>query len=321
MTDGKQDNSLITVSDILGASKPATRLIEAIERGVGNLLQPWQSRRIAEAEISNFENWNLALERSGLAPKRAELTLQDRAAVRIVAEDIRHQQNREAVAIQATAEFKQEDETVIESNPSAVDAEWIDRFWRLAQDVSNADMQAVWGRILARKTTGRGTYSARCLETISLLSREEVSLLERLATLLWSATVRGKQAFFIVHHVQQLNSKAETQEMQARLRSIVGDLHKEIFGPAGIALDSGSGWAQSAEIDTTDGLALFSIANKSFRLTFPNADTKTAYFGSSLGISPLGGEIFSLISVTPNENYIAALADSFRADEIELKPE
>ena len=61
MSDNSPENALIKVSDIFGVSKPAIRLIEAIEGGVGGFLQPWQIKRIAKAEIYSFEQWQTAL--------------------------------------------------------------------------------------------------------------------------------------------------------------------------------------------------------------------------------------------------------------------
>lgn len=83
-----QETALVKVSDLFGVSRPAVRLIEAVERGVGNLLQPWHMERIAKAELSNFERWQSALTKSGLSAQSADLTLQDRAAVRLVAQEI-----------------------------------------------------------------------------------------------------------------------------------------------------------------------------------------------------------------------------------------
>jgi hypothetical protein len=40
---------LVQIKDLLGFSEPAKRLIDAIERGVGQLLEPWQSARMTRA--------------------------------------------------------------------------------------------------------------------------------------------------------------------------------------------------------------------------------------------------------------------------------
>lgn len=314
-----QENALIKVSDLFGVSKPAIRLIEAIERGVGNLLQPWHTQRIASAEISNFERWQSALEKSGLSARSADLTLQDRAAVRLLAQEIQRQGNRESIALESAKEFKETIEGIGGDTPDPLDVEWVDRFWRLAQDITDADMQAVWGRILARQTTGRGKYSARCLETISLLSREEISHLERIAKFLWSATREGQPSYFILCRAKPDSNEQLPAELSASINDIVGELHREIFGPAGIFLDSGSGWAQSIIVDVIRREANFRITSIPFTLTFPNDIDEARYIGSGLGVSPLGAEVFSLINATPDPVYIAAITAAFKFFNVELK--
>lgn len=321
MADGGRENALVKVSDIFGASRPAVRLIEAVERGVGNFLQPWQMRRVAKTEIANFEGWQLALKKYGLLTTSAELNLQDRAAVRLIAQETQRQNNREAVAFEAAKEFKEaiEGDSEIGDMPTELDIEWIDRFWRLAQDVTNSDIQALWGRILARQTTGRSAYSARGLETICLLSREEISYLERLASFLWSVTFQGKPNYFILHGVNDLQGKRIPAEISLKLRGVIGELHKEILGPAGILLDSGSGWAHDASVDTNDGVANVTIAKKQYRLAFANKVTGPTTLGACVRVGPLGSEIFSLINPLPNVDYIAALDETFKFVNIDLK--
>jgi hypothetical protein len=236
-----------------------------------------------------------------------------------VAEDIRQQQNREAVAIEAVAEVREAIDSSPELTAPPIEAEWVDRFWRLAQDITDADIQAVWGKILALKTTGRGTYSARCLETISLLSHEEITHLERLATLLWTTTLRETQIYYVLYNVHALPAGALPTDLTSKLYAAVGNLHREIFGPAGIALDSGSGWAQDSYLEAKNGIANVMIANAKYNLVFPDAPEGRKNVGASLGISPLGAEIFSLIKADPDPTYIAALTDAFKFYNIEMR--
>jgi hypothetical protein len=305
----------INISDVFGLSKAAEHFVRALERGVGNALEPGHRRRFASAEITNFESWMGALDRTGLAPKAAELSLSERALVRLVAESTRQQENREGVAFAAAGEFKREAGGPQLSVP--MDDEWVDRFWRLAQDVTNADMQAVWGRILARQSSGRSRFSPRSLEAISLLTRDEIRLLERLATLLWHGRGQGKPCHFILLGVHLRGKKQLDQNLRRRIVEIVGDLHREIVGPAGIALDSGSGWAQESELDFVKETSQITIGTKKFTLRIPGADGPT-HLGGALGISPLGGEIFSLISTTPDVDYVDVMSEAFRSQGADL---
>ena len=317
-----QETALVKVSDLFGVSRPAVRLIEAVERGVGNLLQPWHMERIAKAELSNFERWQSALTKSGLSAQSADLTLQDRAAVRLVAQEIQRQGNRESIALEAAKEFKETIEGINGEGdmPDPLDVEWVDRFWRLAQDVTDADMQTVWGKILARQATAKGRFSPRCLETISLLTHDEITLLERLAKYLWTARADGNATYFILHSPKLEGGKQVPTELSRRIVSELGNLHRETLGPAGIALDSGSGWAQAASVDMTDGKAYITIEISRFELRIPNNKDGLTYIGSCLGISPIGGQIFSLINGSPDATYVALIAEAFRVNDAVLTP-
>ena len=320
MAEIEQENTLIKVSDLFGASRPAVRLIEAIERGVGNILKPLQMRRIAKAEIYNFNLWQMALEQSGLRTKSADLTLQDRAAVRLIAQEIQRQDNREAIALEAAREFKEriESKNIARDSVSSLELEWVDRFWRLAQDVTTAEMQAIWGKILARQTTSTGRFSPRCLETISLLTQDEIALLERLAQFMWSTSANKVPTDFILFHPRLNSGKQLPSELSKGIMNVIGNVHREVLGPAGIALNSGSGWAQSAEIDLIENVGSATIGNRRFTIRVPKADKSPVTIGSCLGISPVGGEIFSLINTPPDPTYIDLVVEAFKIQEITL---
>ncbi|MFT6671130.1 MAG: hypothetical protein ACJAVZ_002602 [Afipia broomeae] len=133
------DKSLVKITDLFGVAKPLEQLVSAIERGVGNFMRPIQKRRDTKADISSFNNWNEAISRTGLSVNAAELTLSDRAIVRLTADNIRKQHNRELVAIEAVNEHLHTlgDSSNEPQNTSTIEAEWLDRFWRLAEDVSD----------------------------------------------------------------------------------------------------------------------------------------------------------------------------------------
>ena len=203
MSDDPENKSLVQITDLFGLSRSADRLVAAIERGVGKLLGPLQKTRETKADISAFKNWNVALKKAGMRPTAADLTIEDRAVVRLFAEEVRHQENREAIALQAANEYRHtlSDMPEIPTAAPVGGNGWLDRFWRLAQDVTDADMQAVWGRVLARQTSGVSKHSARCLEALSMLSREEAQFLEHLATVTSTTIVNGRPDHYVVTRV------------------------------------------------------------------------------------------------------------------------
>jgi hypothetical protein len=306
------DKTLIRISDLFGAAKPLEQLVSAIERGIGSFMRPIQKRRETRADVSAFQDWNEAMARTGLAPKSAELALGDRATIRVTAEAVRQQQNREFIAVNAVNEYihSLEDQSDPVLSRSEIEREWLDRFWRLAQDVTDTDMQAVWGRILARQAQNPTKYSARCLEALSLLSKEEARRLEKLSKFVLCAKRNDTPYHFFLSSPYRLNSDLQAEEQGKRIREIIGQTYRTIFGPAGFYTDSGSSWALDIHIDVSEGNAFLWIANTQYVIRYPTPTTCVDYIGSGLGISPLGAEIFSLVETTPDPDYVEALSSA-----------
>lgn len=72
-------------------------------------------------------------------------------------------------------------------------------------------------------------------------------------------------------------------------------------------------------MEAKNGIANVMIANAKYNLVFPDAPEGRKNVGASLGISPLGVEIFSLIKADPDPTYIAALTDAFKFYNIEMR--
>jgi hypothetical protein len=309
MADNDQNNSLIRVSDIFGTSKPAVRLIDAIERGVGNLLRPWNLRRTSDVELSNFERWQSALEKSGLSVNHAELTLHDRATIRLTAQEVRRQENREKIAFDTVIEFKEEIENTahVTDNAESPDDEWLDRFWRLAQDVTNADMQRVWARVLARHASGTTTYSPRCLDALSLLSLQEARLLEKAASI--ACSFDDHQNGGIILDINHANDIHRLVDPENQIHNAVGEIQRELLGSIGILIQSG--FAHPFYLTFEGGIGHFRIAGKRYSLRSSLEHSFASDIGSGVGLTPLGSELISLISTDPDAKYVAALKNVF----------
>ena len=183
----------VKITDLLGTSKVADRLVSAIVSGVGRFFEPTHRRREARADIDNFNAWNEALRINGFQPDKADLAIEDRAKVRMSAEMIRNQINREAVANYAIDQLRFEpqdgskpvlvpdDAQNVEDGSEALSQDWIDYFWNLAQNATEEELQKMWGAVLARTAAGTANVDARVLHSLSLLSGEEAQQIADLA--------------------------------------------------------------------------------------------------------------------------------------------
>ena len=103
--------------------------------------------------------------------------LEERTKQRVDYQQEKKQLNIENVAAIAAEELK--DEPPITDEP--VDEDWTTRFFNIVEEISNEDMQALWGRILAGEVKQPKSYSLRTLELIRNLSKKEADTFMKVA--------------------------------------------------------------------------------------------------------------------------------------------
>ncbi|WP_440410591.1 DUF2806 domain-containing protein [Neorhizobium petrolearium] len=304
------------ISDLAGFGKIATALIGPITQGIGKLLQPGQYRREQQAQIDKFGAWDIALKARGYDVKTVDLTLAERAEVKMHAEAIVAQQNRESVAAAAIEHVETGRIADIGELPPP-DDDWLDRFWRIAERIGNDDMQKFFGMILARRATGQAIVSARALEFLALLSGEEARALERIASFSLSI-VDSQQSNTGVLNIMSVNgrygsAKTPTETSKA-LTMWVQPLHRDLFGSLGIFVESG--WAHGFYFHRSGpGHFRFSVANRTFELDASTEhlnDEGSFSLGSGVGLSPLGQEIINIIRPPADERYVDLLLAGLR---------
>lgn len=321
--DSSLPTALVQIKDVLGLSAPLKRLVEAIVHGVGRWAYPIELRRNTTAEIETFRQWNKAITESGLSIGNVDLTLQERAALRVTAQEIRRQEHREAIAAQAVA--------AVRANPGEfngsddpLDPDWLDRFWRLAEDVSDANFQSIWARILARHAAGGTCYSARCLMILSALSRTEAEVLERLAPVAVRVVLEGTDTLpCVVHrigdHIFGAGGKPSDQKTLRIQHQVLDEevlpFRQELLGPIGIYVENG--WAHEPYMSVINGAAELTIAGRRFKIDgFAQPPQQSALamksairFGGGIQFSLAGAEILSLIRTELNPKFVTAVGE------------
>ncbi len=166
--------------------EPAIKLVDTVARGCGILYEPTRKRRLATAsafEISTVatairENYDLPISyNNGVVQIDSTETkeIAERAIKRMLLQEMRKQQNIEAIVDKAYEELK--DDTVVSNEP--VDDDWLVRFFNSVEDVSNEVVQNIWSRVLAGEIKRPSTFSLRTLETLKNLSQYEAELFQR----------------------------------------------------------------------------------------------------------------------------------------------
>ena len=177
-------------------SPPLRKLLKVIASGVGAVAGSWLTRRDAGAEADAMRllaqgetDARAILEGTKQLDITGKLTDISNAAntalqgatnidsevqARVTFQERKRQANLRAISEIAHKHLSDK------VSDEEVDEDWIARFFSAAQDVTNEEMQLIWGKLLAGEVAEPGSYSLRALEIVRNLTREEASTIENI---------------------------------------------------------------------------------------------------------------------------------------------
>lgn len=103
---------------------------------------------------------------------------EEKVAQYVLARNKQKVENVEEIVSKAKQQFT-EDEQVSEE---PVEKDWMARFLNIAEEISDKDMQDIWGRILAGEIKKPKSFSLRTLEVMRNMSKDEALLLMKVST-------------------------------------------------------------------------------------------------------------------------------------------
>lgn len=157
--------------------KPLEKLIEVISNGIGTLYRPRAIRNEADAKAYEIKVLEKAKHEAIAEGKLIEAENLDRINERLVAKEIKRQNNIDDVVEVAINDISQT-ESVTET---PIDQDWSTRFFDIVQDISDNEMKILWGKILAGEVKKPKSYSMRTLELLRNLSKEEADTFVKVA--------------------------------------------------------------------------------------------------------------------------------------------
>ena len=166
-------------------SEPITKFIDVVSRGIGCIFEPTKIKKLADAkayEISTIadavrknDDLPIFIDRDGVQIDSTDFkALAERTSSRLMLQEMRKQQNIEAIVNKAYEELQKE--TEVSGEP--VDDDWIVRFFNSVEGVSNEEMRTLWGKILADEIKKPKSFSARTLDNIKNMSTKEAQLFQ-----------------------------------------------------------------------------------------------------------------------------------------------
>lgn len=305
------------IKDILGLSKPLTKLIEVIAQGTGAISQPYLIKKNADAKAYEISVVSRAIAENQntlqkIDYKEAKVSLRsldketiqeitplpDRTENRIEYQEQKRQQNIERVT-QIAAEQLETEETVSDEK---VDEDWTTRFFNYAQDVSNEEMQSLWGRILAGEVKNPKSYSLRALDLIRNLSKNEAEIFTKVS----NYAIKANNDYFLYkgNNSELLKSLGISFDDIALLEEL-GLLHTGEFTSYKYAKT-----IQDSRTPLLFGNTIVVIERKA----------NTAEFDINIRLfTTIGKELLKLIDINPNFDYIKRFSKDIKTENTNLK--
>lgn len=201
----------VEVKVTLPGEESVLRILELTEKLFKGTFGPWQSKRMAAAELQSRLNEIRALAQvefdvDAIKAGRAHLTAAGlllpgppdhvlaappatvellaamppavQVMVGLLTDEARKQSNVAAAIEQAAAVLTEEPQTLPDAR---VADDWLFRWRDAAGGVGDKDLQKLWGRILAGEVKAPGQFSLRTLEFVRNLNQREAELITRLA--------------------------------------------------------------------------------------------------------------------------------------------
>lgn len=166
--------------DCLGIGKA----VKALSEFTGTLIEPKlivarakaqkEARELLSDKTADTANLPIKLNAENLCiEERAEVTQKHRSVVK--------QKNMETITGYACQELLGDSD--VSSNP--LDETWATRFFDMASDISDDEMQRIWGKILAGEVKRPKTYSLRTLEALRNMTADDARLFHTVSRLLF----------------------------------------------------------------------------------------------------------------------------------------
>lgn len=278
--------------------KPIEKLIDVISKGIGTIYRPIAIRKEADAKAYKIEQIERTKSKVLSEGREIEADTFERIQDRLFSKESNRQHNIDTVASIAVELLK--DVQTISEEP--VNEDWSTRYFNIVEDISDNEMQSLWGRILAGEVRQPKSYSLRTLELLKNLSKVEAEVFTKFANL---KIVSGD------------NNVIYYQDNGAFLQSEFGITYKDklLLVELGLIASDNSEFS----LPETNQLAQSSnllIGNKGIFLNrginTPKQSIKVLVFTKT------GSELSKLIEPISNENYIKKICSSFKHPNVNI---
>lgn len=299
-----------------------------IEKGVGSLLKPWQTRRIGRAQNDVRREELLMLAQTEVdaekvragkmwigpdgkpipigqdapaLPPGATVSPNDLPSIDVFVqgnarrESIRREINISKAILYAEDELS-EDADMPPKN--SVSDDWFYRWRDCAGDVSSEALQEIWGRVLAGEVKSPGRTSLRALDFLRNLSQDEATLIEKLFV-------------FVVDDCIYAGDDALLQGADIKLSDLLAA--QELGLISGIGIGVVKKWPSKSP-----DKFLLVLRSHGMALVATHSDASRQIKLKVYQLSSLGKQMLQLVKVQPNNHYLQGLGLEIKSQGFEV---
>ena len=299
------ESPIVKVDVGLGAlAEPANRLIDALADAVGGMFAPWQVRRMGQAHADANVVQARADAESELIRARTEVSIQERAASRSLAEAITHQANFENILAKAIQQLDPH-----HASPERMDIDWITNFFDKTRIVSDEEIQNLWAKILAEEANRPGSFSRKTINLMSNLDRRHAETFRTLCDFIWK--INDRPTIIDVDITDHFyNDRGINHESMSDLFEL-GLVSRYILG-----FDSSANMIRGREpvLSIENKAAIAEYANHRVELTFPDGDRNYLWVGN-WKLTQSGTELFRLCEIEPVDGFFECIVQLWEEQE------
>lgn len=305
------------INDLVGLSEPLKKLISVIAKGLGAISKPYLIKKTADAKayeikiiakaISETQSNLKAIDYSDEKIKlhsldttliKAELELNERTTHRLEYQEQKRQQNIEEITQKAANQINSESE--VSNEP--VDEDWITRFFNLARDVSDDELQNLWAQILSGEVKKPKSYSLRTLELLKNISKEEAQLFAKAAN------------FVISSYNSPFIFKGDKDELLEQYNLIFENTL--LLTELGL-LQAETNITRRLGQQEKDSIIYFESGH--YIIKVEKKGNSPQYNIPILRFSKVGEQLLKLINITPVEGYLKEFCLSMESDNLKVE--
>lgn len=208
-----------------------------------------------------------------------------RAERRRLIDAVRQERNIENVLETTARELP--DAKAISDDP--VDDDWITRFLNIVKDVSSAEMQYIWGKILAGEIAAPKSFSLRTLETIRNMSTAEAQVFQKVIPLV----VRQGDIYFI--------------SAGGEIYTKYGVTYSDVLALGECGLINSSGML-TLDLTVSNGKISCILGTESLIAIKGESEEPEKIRIMVYALTKVGAELYQVLSHSTNEQYMSELA-------------